>query len=262
MGKVLVESIDDNEEMQIMDEAFDILGFTKTEKFDVYKLSSVCMLLSRMEFTGHGDVTTAKSVDAGQTLIDLLGYCGAADEIYDRFCNPKIKVGTEWVTKAQNLNTVEVGVNSIIKNVFGRLFRYLVDMCNNTLIDVLDIAGFEIFDFNTLEQLMINFVNEKLQQYFNHHMFVLEQEEYMREGIEWVSVDFGMDLAKCINLFEKPMGVLPILEEETIYPKASDQTFEAKLKAQHLGKHNNFVKAMSKTDKDAHFAIVHYAGTV
>ena len=165
----------------------------------------------------------------------------------------------EWVTKAQSINAVEVGTNSIIKNVFGRLFRYLVDMCNNTLIDptmkkvnyigVLDIAGFEIFDFNTLEQLMINFVNEKLQQYFNHHMFVLEQEEYMREGIEWVSVDFGMDLAKCIHLFEKPMGILPILEEETIYPKASDKTFEEKLKATHLGKHDSFVRAQSKTDK-------------
>ena len=80
-------------------------------------------------------------------------------------------------------------------------------------------------------------------------MFVLEQEEYMREGIEWVSVDFGMDLAKCINLFEKPMGILPILEEETIYPKASDKTFEEKLKATHLGKHDSFVRAQSKTDK-------------
>jgi len=147
-----------------------------------------------------------------------------------------------------------------------------VDMCNATLIDptmkkvnfigVLDIAGFEIFEFNTFEQICINFVNEKLQQFFNHHMFVLEQEEYMREGIVWVSVDFGMDLAACIDLFEKPMGILPILEEETIYPKASDQTFESKMKAQHLGKHNNFVKACSKTDKDAHFAVVHYAGTV
>merc|ERR1712115_314902 len=82
------------------------------------------------------------------------------------------------------------------------------------------------------------------------------------EGIVWVTCDFGMDLAACIELFEKPMGILPILEEETIYPKASDATFEAKLKAQHLGKHNNFAKAQSKTDKDAHFAVVHYAGTV
>jgi len=93
-------------------------------------------------------------------------------------------------------------------------------------------------------------------------MFVLEQEEYMREGIVWVTCDFGMDLAACLELFEKPMGILPILEEETIYPKASDETFEAKLKTQHLGKHPNFAKAQSKTDKNAHFAVVHYAGTV
>ncbi|CAB4063112.1 MYH6_7 [Lepeophtheirus salmonis] len=191
MGKVFVESIDDKEEMSIMDEAFDILGFTQEEKYDVYKVSSLCMHLSKkLEFNGHGEITTAKNLDAGTDILSLFNWCDSADELYDRFC-------------------------SIIKNIFGRLFRYLVDMCNNTLIDptmkkvnyigVLDIAGFEIFDFNTLEQLMINFVNEKLQQFFNHNMFVLEQEEYMREGIEWVSVDFGMDLAACIDLFEKPM---------------------------------------------------------
>ena len=88
--------------------------------------------------------------------------------------------------------------------------RYLVDMCNATLIDptmkkvnfigVLDIAGFEIFEFNTLEQLMINFVNEKLQQFFNHHMFVLEQEEYMREGeeikaISYIGVEYIVNLS-------------------------------------------------------------------
>jgi myosin heavy chain 6/7 len=96
-----------------------------------------------------------------------------------------VQVGTEWVNKTQNVNTCTVGVGSIIKNIFGRMFRYLVDMCNATLLDptmkkvnyigVLDIAGFEIFEFNTFEQLCINFVNEKLQQFFNHHMFVLEQ---------------------------------------------------------------------------------------
>eukprot|EP00095_Tigriopus_kingsejongensis_P012356 maker-scaffold198_size266703-snap-gene-1.28 protein:Tk12356 transcript:maker-scaffold198_size266703-snap-gene-1.28-mRNA-1 annotation:"myosin heavy muscle isoform x29" len=272
MGKVKVESIDDMEEMVIMDEAFDILGFTPDEKTNVYKVTSMCMILSRMEFVGHGEVTTAKNVEAGTVLMELFKYCDAPDELYDRFCNPKIKIGMEWVNKSQNLGAVQVSVGSIIKNIYGRLFRYLVDMCNNTLVDptmkkvnfigVLDIAGFEIFEFNTLEQLMINFVNEKLQQFFNHHMFVLEQEEYLREGIEWVSVDFGMDLAACIDLFEKPMGLIPILEEETIYPKANDKTFEEKLKANHLGKHNNFQRPNSKTDKDAHFAVVHYAGTV
>merc|ERR1719511_136266 len=145
-------------------------------------------------------------------------------------------------------------------------------MCNDTLIDaslkkanfcaVLDIAGFEIFEYNGFEQISINFVNEKLQQFFNHHMFVVEQEEYVAEGIDWAMVDFGMDLAACIIMFEKPMGIWAILEEESLYPKATDKSFEEKLKAGHLGKSPSFAKPQSKTDKNAHFACIHYAGTV
>ena len=71
-----------------------------------------------------------------------------------------------------------------------------------------------------------------------------------------------MDLEATIQLMEKPMGLLAILEEETLFPKATDKSFEDKLKAQHLGKSAPFAKPQSKTDKDAHFAIVHYAGTV
>ena len=93
-------------------------------------------------------------------------------------------------------------------------------------------------------------------------MFVLEQEEYLREGIDWQMVDFGMDLQACITMFEKPMGILAILEEESLFPKASDKTFEDKLKSNHLGKSPNFSKASTKFDKQAHFAIVHYAATV
>ena len=93
-------------------------------------------------------------------------------------------------------------------------------------------------------------------------MFVLEQEEYMREGIEWAMVDFGMDLAKCIEMFEKPMGVLAILEEESLFPKATDESFAAKLHANLLGKCPNFNKPDPKPDPNAHFAIVHYAAKV
>ena len=144
----------------------------------------------------------------------------------------------------------------MINNMMTKRFMFF----RITFIGVLDIAGFEIFDFNGFEQLCINFCNEKLQQFFNHHMFVLEQEEYLREGIEWAMVDFGMDLQKCIDMFEKPMGILSILEEESLFPKATDKTFEEKLHTNHLGKSLPFQKP--KPGEEAHFAIVHYAGTI
>merc|ERR1712168_1237812 len=159
----------------------------------------------------------------------------------------------------------------IARAIFDRIFKWLIIKCNDTLIDaslkkanfcaVLDIAGFEIFEYNGFEQISINFVNEKLQQFFNHHMFVVEQEEYVKEGIDWVMGDFGMDLAAAITMFEKPMGIWAILEEESLFPKATDKSFEEKLKAS-LGKLPIFLKPASKTDKNAHFGISHYAGIV
>ena len=89
----------------------------------------------------------------------------------------------------------------------------------------------------------------------------MEQETYIGEGIDWEMVDFGLDLEACIVMFEKPMGIWAILEEESLFPKATDKSFEEKLKAS-LGKLPIFLKPQSKTDKHAHFAISHYAGIV
>ena len=87
-------------------------------------------------------------------------------------------------------------------------------------------------------------------------MFVVEQEEYVKEGIDWEMVDFGMDLAAAIIMFEKPMGIWAILEEESLFPKATDKSLEEKLKSTLLGKCTTFAKPMSKTDPNAHFAVV------
>jgi len=271
-GKVTVASIDDNEELEYTDSAFDIIGFTNEEKWDCFKLTAGVMSCGEMKFIqkGRDDQAEPGELDFPKKIATLFGVdCNA---MLKAFCKPKIKVGTEWVTKGQTVENATNGVGGIARAIFDRIFKWLIIKCNDTLIDksmkkanfcaVLDIAGFEIFEYNGYEQISINFVNEKLQQFFNHHMFVVEQEEYVAEGIDWAMVDFGMDLAACIIMFEKPMGVWAILEEETLFPKSSDKTFEDKLKSQLLGKAPPFAKPQSKTDKNAHFAIIHYAGTV
>uniref|UniRef100_A0A0K2TA41 Myosin heavy chain 1 [Tribolium castaneum] n=2 Tax=Lepeophtheirus salmonis TaxID=72036 RepID=A0A0K2TA41_LEPSM len=271
-GKVKVESIDDNEEMEFTDNAFDVLGFTEEEKWNCYKITAAVMSFGEVSFKqkGRDDQAECDELIYPNKISNLFGV--SCDQMMKAFIKPKIKVGTEWVTKGQNVEQATNAVGGIARACYQRLFNWLIEMCNKTLIDsslkktnfvaVLDIAGFEIFEFNGFEQISINFVNEKLQQFFNHHMFVVEQEEYIREGIDWVMVDFGMDLAACILMFEKPMGIWAILEEESLFPKATDKSFEEKLKATHLGKSSTFAKPQSKTDKNAHFAIIHYAGIV
>jgi len=271
-GKTTVLSIDDNEELEMTDGAFDIIGFAQSEKWDCYKITAAVMTSGEVHFKqkGRDDQAEPDEMDYPNKLAILYG-CDV-HELLKSFCKPKIKVGTEWVTKGQTCENATNGVGGISRAIYNRLFNWLILKCNDTLIDVtmkkanfcavLDIAGFEIFEYNGFEQISINFVNEKLQQFFNHHMFVVEQEEYISEGIDWAMVDFGMDLAACIIMFEKPMGIWAILEEESLFPKATDKSFEDKLKAQHLGKSPPMAKPQSKTDKNAHFAIIHYAGTV
>merc|ERR1719384_2561632 len=271
-GKVTVASIDDNEELQMTDEAFDIIGFTETEKWDCYKLTAAIMACGEIKFVQKGRDDQAEPGDMvfPSKVAELFGV--DVHEMMKSFCKPKIKVGTEWVTKGQTLEQAHTGVGGIARAVFDRIFKWLIIKCNDTLIDksmkkanfcaVLDIAGFEMFDYNGFDQISINFVNEKLQQFFNNHMFVVEQELYQSEGLDVVMMDFGMDLAACIIMFEKPLGIWSILEEESNFPKATDKTYEEKVKAQHLGKSPSMAKAKSATDPNAHFAIIHYAGTV
>merc|ERR1719282_1379022 len=188
------------------------------------------------------------------------------------FCKPKLKVGTEWVQKGSTCTNAANSVAGIARVIYERTFRIVVDKCNETLCDptmkktsyigVLDIAGFEIFDYNGFEQICINYVNEKLQQFFNQHMFTLEQEEYVKEGLDWANCDFGMDLGPCIAMFEKPMALLAIFEEESLFPKATDATFREKLMTNLLGKWTQFAKPNPRPDPDAHFAVIHYAATV
>ncbi|XP_062284529.1 myosin-7-like isoform X3 [Scomber scombrus] len=271
-GETQVTSINDCDELVATDEAFDVLGFTQEEKNSIYKAVGAVMHYGNMKFKQkqREEQAEADSTEDADKVAYLLGLNSA--DLIKALCHPRVKVGNEWVTKGQSVDQVYYAISALSKSIYEKMFLWMVVRINQQLdtkqprqyfIGVLDIAGFEIFDFNTFEQLCINFTNEKLQQFFNHHMFVLEQEEYKKEGIEWVFIDFGMDLQACIDLIEKPMGIMSILEEECMFPKASDTTFKSKLYDNHLGKSNNFQKPrIVKGRPEAHFSLVHYAGTV
>merc|ERR1712223_95694 len=273
-GKTTVASIDDNEELEMTDSAFDIIGFSNQEKWDCYMLTAGVMACGAVKFVQKGRDDQAEIGDKDWAYPEKIATLFGVEkfELFKSFCKPKIKVGAEWVTKGQSCEQATNGVGGIARATFDRIFKWLIIKCNDTLIDksmkkanfcaVLDIAGFEMFDYNGFEQISINFVNEKLQQFFNNHMFVVEQELYQAKGLDVAMQDFGMDLIACIIMFEKPMGIWSILEEESNFPKATDKTFEDKIKAQHLGKSANMAKAKSATEPKAHFAITHYAGTV
>ncbi|XP_048179517.1 myosin heavy chain, skeletal muscle, adult-like [Corvus hawaiiensis] len=271
-GEITVPSINDQEELLATDSAIDILGFTPDEKTAIYKLTGAVMHYGNLKFKQKQREEQAEpdGTEVADKAAYLMGLNSA--DLLKALCYPRVKVGNEYVTKGQTVQQVYNAVGALAKAVYEKMFLWMVIRINEQLdtkqprqyfIGVLDIAGFEIFDFNSLEQLCINFTNEKLQQFFNHHMFVLEQEEYKKEGIEWTFIDFGMDLAACIELIEKPMGIFSILEEECMFPKATDTSFKNKLYDQHLGKSSNFQKPRpGKGKAEAHFSLVHYAGTV
>ena len=83
----------------------------------------------------------------------------------------------------------------------------------------MDISGFENFDTNSFEQLCINYANENLQQFFVQHIFKMEQENYITEGILWSSIEFidNQDIIDMIGV--KPLNVMSLIDEESIFPK-------------------------------------------
>jgi len=129
---------------------------------------------------------------------------------------------------------------------------------NTTSIAILDIFGFEDFGMNSFEQLCINYANETLQLHFNQHVFELEQAEYAQENIRWESITFS-DNRATINLIGcKPNGIIHILDDESNFPKGTDQSFLEKCHHQHQHS-SSYRKPRMVAPK---FAIHHYAGVV
>ncbi|TFK62490.1 hypothetical protein BDN72DRAFT_390460 [Pluteus cervinus] len=276
-----VEGIDDREEWYAMKAALNVVGFNETEQFDLFRIIASILHIGNIQIAStRGDDAIMPDPAQAERICYLLGLPIA--DFTRAILRPRTLAGREWVTQTRTQRQALEELGALCKTLYEKLFGSLVDRINraldrptskSTFIGVLDIAGFEIFEINAYEQLLINFTNEKLQQFFNHHMFVLEQEEYTREGIKWDYVNFGLDLQPTIDLIEisgSVIGILSCLDEECIMPKATDLTFTNKLhhlwagnsdagdeQSQHLGR-----SKYGRSRFDQGFLVQHYAAKV
>ncbi|AEO54624.1 hypothetical protein MYCTH_92028 [Thermothelomyces thermophilus ATCC 42464] len=245
-GQEIITGVSDRDEWETLMEAFMVMGFSDEEQASILRTVAAVLHLGNISV-----VKESRSADqarlapeANEVAAKVCKLLGVPLEPFLRgLLHPKVKAGKEWVEKVQTPEQVRFSVDALAKGIYERGFGDLVTRINRQLdratmglddtrfIGVLDIAGFEIFEHNSFEQLCINYTNEKLQQFFNHHMFVLEQEEYAREQIEWQFIDFGKDLQPTIDLIElsNPIGIFSCLDEDCVMPKATDKTFTEKL---------------------------------
>ncbi|KAH7919841.1 nonmuscle myosin heavy chain b [Leucogyrophana mollusca] len=274
-----VDGVNDRDDWDALISALDVVGFTQAEQFDLFRIVAAILHIGNIVITAtKADDAVMPDPSQAERVCHLLGIPVA--EFTRAVLRPRVLAGREWVTQARTRQQALDELAALSKTLYEKSFGALVDRINraldrpsskSTFIGVLDIAGFEIFDINTYEQLLINFTNEKLQQFFNHHMFVLEQEEYTREGIEWDYVNFKLDLQPTIDLIEtsgNPIGILSCLDEECIMPKATDLTFTEKVNAMwkgelRPGEHPHPGRTKYSLPKfEQGFIIKHYAGYV
>ncbi|ETS59972.1 hypothetical protein PaG_05959 [Moesziomyces aphidis] len=234
-----VEGVDDRAEWKLLREALDTVGFSPDEQLNLFRIAAAILQIGNLQLaTDRSEQARITNMPQVEKICHVLGL--PQQEFTNALLRPRVKAGREWVTSSRTMRQVSEEMAALSKTLYEKAFGWLVDRINKALdrptskssfIGVLDIAGFEIFEVNSFEQLCINYTNEKLQQFFNHHMFVLEQEEYARENIEWDFVNFGLDLQPTIDLIESttPIGILSCLDEECIMPRATDVTFTEKL---------------------------------
>lgn len=274
-GQDTIVGVSDREEWDALMEAFNVMGFSDKEQDSILRTVAAVLHLGNIAVMNESRSADQARLapDAKQVAERVCKLLGISLEPFlQGLLHPKVKAGREWVEKVQTPEQVRLGIDALAKGIYERGFGDLVTKINKQLdrtgmgmdeshfIGVLDIAGFEIFEENSFEQLCINYTNEKLQQFFNHHMFVLEQEEYAREQIEWQFIDFGRDLQPTIDLIElpNPIGIFSCLDEDCVMPKATDKSFTEKL-------HSLWDKKSTKyrASRLRHgFVLTHYAAEV
>nr|XP_028596564.1 unconventional myosin-X-like isoform X2 [Podarcis muralis] len=261
-GCVTNENLDDKEMFSKVMTALEVMGFGSEEIRDIFKLLSGILQLGNIEFmTAGGAQITTKTVL--NNVSELLGL--DAFQLSEVLTQRSMFLRGEEISSPLTVEQAADSRDSLAMALYSQCFSWIIGKINSKIkgkenfksVGILDIFGFENFQVNRFEQFNINYANEKLQEYFNKHIFSLEQLEYNREGISWEAIDW-MDNAECLDLIEKKLGLLALVNEESRFPKGTDSTLLEKLHNQH-GNNQYYMKPRVT---DFQFGIQHYAGEV
>ncbi|KAM7039386.1 unconventional myosin-IXa isoform 2-T2 [Acridotheres tristis] len=268
-----VEGEDLKHDFERLQLAMEMVGFLPKTRRQIFSLLSAILHLGNIRYkkkTYRDDSIDICNPEILPVVSELLEV--KEEMLFEALVTRKtVTVGEKLILPYKLAEAVTVR-NSMAKSLYSALFDWIVFRINHALLNskdmeestktlsigVLDIFGFEDYENNSFEQFCINFANERLQHYFNQHIFKLEQEEYRAEGISWHNIDY-IDNSSCINLIsKKPTGLLHLLDEESNFPQATNQTLLDKFKRQHEG--SSYIEFPAVMEPA--FIIKHYAGKV
>ncbi|KAI7849698.1 P-loop containing nucleoside triphosphate hydrolase protein [Circinella umbellata] len=268
-GTGTIPGVDDAAEFEVTQRALSTVGLSVQLQWKIFRLLSALLHIGNIQIGGRGDAMLNENDPALLTATKLMGI--SSTEFRKWIVRKQIVTRSEKIVTNLTPSQAHVVKDSVAKYVYANLFEWLVSVINDSLsspdidkvvtfIGVLDIYGFEHFKKNSFEQFCINYANEKLQQQFNQHVFKLEQEEYVREKINWNFIEFS-DNQKCIELIEARLGILSLLDEESRLPAGSDQGFVQKLYSNFsTPQYKNYFKKPRFSNNA--FTIAHYAHDV
>ncbi|GMJ10224.1 ARABIDOPSIS THALIANA MYOSIN 1, myosin 2, ARABIDOPSIS THALIANA MYOSIN 4 [Hibiscus trionum] len=263
---LVINGVDDAQKFHKLVEALDTVQICKEQQEQAFAMLAAVLWLGDVSFQLIDDEHHVEAL-ADEALTSAARLMGCAThDLMQALSTHGIRAAKDNIAKKSTLQQAIDTRDALAKFIYASLFDWLVVQINKSLevgkrcvgrsISILDIYGFESFKKNSFEQFCINYANERLQQHFNRHLFKLEQEEYVMDGIDWAKVDF-VDNQECLDLFEKkPLGILSLLDEESNFPNATDFTLANKLK-QHLHSNSYF-----KGDRGRAFGVRHFAGEV
>ncbi|XP_064595408.1 unconventional myosin-Ib-like isoform X2 [Liolophura sinensis] len=276
-----VDSMNDKENYRITTKGMQIIGFQDEEIFSTFELIATILKLGNLEFIHRGNLDGTDGCEINskyemEDVCELVDY--PVDLMTAALTQKSVETRGDRVTVALNTADATYARDALCKAIYSRLFSWLVSRINDSIkvkgrvqtkvMGVLDIYGFEVFERNGFEQFIINYCNENLQQLFIELTLKEEQEEYVKEGIEWIHVEYFNNAVICDLIEKNNVGILAMLDEECLRPgKVTDSTFLNKLN-QTCCNHLHFEsRGCRKNQSDRSlphdaFRLRHYAGNV